>query len=149
MFVNRWEDFDDQETCSTRPGGMANLPPGPCQFGFHGGFTEHSMRGLILGLAALVVTSPFAQAAGDSTAGRTVMVKCQMCHGKDGLGIGPYAPNIAGQRDFYIVHALKTYKAGERRSPMMSQVVRGLSEEDMANVAAYYAAIKITVEVPQ
>ena len=44
------------------------------------------MRGLILGLAALVVTSPFAQAAGDSTAGRTVMVKCQSCHGKDGLG---------------------------------------------------------------
>jgi hypothetical protein len=40
VFVNRWEDFDDQETCSTRPGGMANLPPGPCQFGFHGGFTE-------------------------------------------------------------------------------------------------------------
>ena len=45
------------------------------------------MRGLIIGLAALVVTSPFAQAAGDSIAGRTVMVKCQSCHGKDGLAI--------------------------------------------------------------
>jgi cytochrome c553 len=149
MFVNRWEDFDDQETCSTRPGGMANLPPGPCQFGFHGAFTEHSMRGLILGLAALVVTSPFAQ-AGDSAAGRTVMVQCQSCHGKDGLATMSYwAPNIAGQKQDYLVRSLMAYKAGERKSPMMSAAVKSLSNEDMANVAAYYAAIKITVEVPQ
>jgi cytochrome c553 len=127
---------------------MANLPPGPCQFGFHGGFTEHSIRGLILGLAALVVTSPFAQ-AGDSTAGRTVMVKCQGCHGKDGLGGQPYVPNLAGQKEFYLVHSLMAYKAGERKSSMMSQVVKSLSNEDMGNVAAYYAAIKIIVEVPQ
>jgi cytochrome c553 len=41
------------------------------------------------------------------------------------------------------------YKAGERKSQMMSVVVKSLSDEDIANVAAYYAAIKITVEVPQ
>ena len=107
------------------------------------------MRGLILGLAALVVTSPFAQAAGDSTAGRKVMVQCQMCHGKDGLGRLPYAPNIAGQKYDYLVHSLMAYKAGERKSQMMSVVVKSLSDEDIANVAAYYAAIKITVEVPK
>jgi cytochrome c553 len=106
------------------------------------------MRGLILGLAALVVTSPFAQAAGDSAAGRTVMVKCQACHGKDGLGTLSY-PNIAGQKYDYLVHSLMAYKTGQRRSPMMSVVVKGLSKEDIANVAAYYATIKITVEVPQ
>jgi cytochrome c553 len=106
------------------------------------------MRGLILGLAALVVTSPFAQ-AGDSAAGRTVMVKCQACHGKDGLGTLPYAPNIAGQKYRYLVQSLWDYKAGERKSQMMSEVVKSLSYEDIANVAAYYAAIKITVEVPQ
>ena len=116
---------------------------------FHGAFTEHSMRGLILGLAALVVTSPFAQAAGDSTAGRTVMVKCQSCHGKDGLATNYWAPNIAGQKQDYLVRSLMAYKAGERKSPMMSVVVKSLSDEDMANIAAYYAAIKITVEIPQ
>ena len=117
---------------------------------FHGGFTEHSMRGLILGLAALVVTSPFAQAAGDSTAGRAVMVKCQSCHGKDGLATVFYAPNIAGQKQDYLVKSLLAYKAGERKvGPMMMAVVKSLSAEDMANAAAYYAAIKITVEVPQ
>ena len=115
---------------------------------FHGGFTEHSMRGLILGLAALVVTSPFAQAAGDSTAGRKVMVQCQMCHGKDGIGKLPYAPNIAGQKYEYLVNSLMAYKVGQRKSSMMSQVVKKLNDEDIANVAAYYAAIKITVEAP-
>ena len=106
------------------------------------------MRGLILGLAALVVTSPFAQAAGDITAGRTVMVKCQSCHGKDGLGKLSYTPNLAGQKYDYLVHALRAYKAGERKSAMMSLAVKSLSGEDIANVAAYYAAIKITVEAP-
>jgi cytochrome c553 len=107
------------------------------------------MRSLILGLAALVVTSPFAQAGGDSTAGRTVMAKCQSCHGKDGLAIEYWSPNIAGQKQDYLVRSLMAYKAGNRKSPMMSRVVESLSDEDMANVAAYYAAIKITVEVPQ
>ena len=107
------------------------------------------MRGLILGLAALVVTSSFAQAAGDSTAGRKVMVQCQSCHGKDGLGRGPYSPNIAGQKYDYLVHSLMAYGAGERKNPMMSVAVKSLRGEDIANVAAYYAAIKITVEVLQ
>ena len=57
-------------------------------------------------------------------------------------------PNIAGQKYDYLVHSLMAYKAGERKSPMMSLVVKSLSDEDIANVAAYYAAIKITVEVP-
>ena len=111
------------------------------------------MRGLILGVVAHVVTSSSAQAAGDSIAGRTVTVKCQSCHGKDGLGRalagGGEAPNIAGQKYDYLVHSLMAYKARERKSPMMSLAIKSLSDEDMANVAAYYAAIKITVEVPQ
>ena len=106
-------------------------------------------RGLILGLAALVVTSSFAQAAGDITAGRKVMVQCQACHGKDGLSRQSYTPNIAGQKYEYLLHALMAYKAGERKSKMMSTVTKNLSQEDIANAAAYYAAIKIIVEVPK
>ena len=106
------------------------------------------MRGLILGVVALVVTSSSAQAAGDSIAGRTVTVKCQSCHGKDGLGKLSYTPNLAGQKYDYLVHSLMAYKAGERKSYMMSLVVKHLSDEDIANVAAYYSSIKITVEAP-
>ncbi|MFB9985478.1 c-type cytochrome [Mesorhizobium kowhaii] len=109
----------------------------------------HSMRGLILGLAALVVTSSFVQAAGDSIAGQKVMTQCQVCHGKDGIGKLSYTPNISGQKYEYLVHSLMAYKIGQRKSQMMSAVVKNLSDEDIANVAAYYAAIKITVEAPQ
>ena len=102
------------------------------------------MRGLVLGLAALVVTSPFAQ-AGDMT----VLEKCQECHSKDGISRMPYIPNLAGQKDFYLVQSLMAYKAGERKSHDMAEAVKGLSDEDLANVAAYFAAIKITVKVPK
>jgi cytochrome c553 len=107
------------------------------------------MHGLILGLAALLVTSPFAQAAGDVAAGRTVMEKCQSCHGKDGLSTISYVPNLAGQNEVYLIESLRAYKAGKRESRMMSVVVKSLSDEDIANVAASYAAIKIIVEVPK
>jgi cytochrome c553 len=98
--------------------------------------------------SALVVTSPFAQ-VGDITDGRRVMGRCQACHGKDGLGGQPFIPNIAGQKEFYLLQSLMAYKAGERKSQNMADALKGLSDEDMANVAAYYAAIKITVEVPK
>ena len=106
------------------------------------------MRGLILVLASLVVWSNAAGAAGDVAAGKKVMVKCQVCHGKDGLAKLPEAPNIAGQKETYLVKALTSFKAGERQNEQMTVVVKSLSDEDIANVAAYYAAIKITVEVP-
>ena len=98
---------------------------------------------LHIGLAALLVTSPFAR-AGDMT----VLEKCQECHSKDGISRMPYIPNIAGQKEFYLLQSLMAYKAGERKSQNMADALKGLSDEDMANVAAYYAAIKITVEAP-
>lgn len=97
-----------------------------------------------LGLAALVVASQFAQ-AGDMT----VLEKCQECHSKDGISRMPYIPNLAGQKDFYLIQSLMAYKTGERKSQNMADAVKGLSDEDLANVAAYFAAIKITVKVPK
>ena len=108
-------------------------------------FKQHSMRGLILGLAALVVTPPFAQAAGELT----ILEKCQECHSKNGISRMPYIPNIAGQKDFYLVQSLMAYRAGERKSHDMAEAVKGLSDEDLANVAAYFAAIQITAKVPK
>lgn len=106
------------------------------------------MRGLIVGLAALVACSAAANAAGDAASGKKVMLKCQVCHGKDGLAKLPDAPNIAGQKEAYLVKALRAFKAGERKNEQMTVVIKGLSDEDIANVAAYYSSIKITVQVP-
>ena len=57
----------------------------------------------------------------------------------------PDAPNLAGQKEIYLVRSLTAYKTGERQNPQMSVVAPTLSEEDIANLAAYYASIKITV----
>jgi cytochrome c553 len=109
---------------------------------------ESEVRGLIAGLAVLVAWSTVADAGGDAAAGKKVMLKCQVCHGKDGLAKLPEAPNIAGQKEAYLVKALTAFKAGERKNEQMAVVVNGLSDEDIANVAAYYSSIKITVQVP-
>ena len=76
------------------------------------------------------------------------MTQCQVCHGKDGLAKLPDAPNIAGQKEAYLVKALQAFKSGERKNEQMTIVVKSLSDADIANVAAYFSSIKITVEVP-
>lgn len=106
------------------------------------------MRLWIAIVASAALWPGAAEAGGDAAAGRKVMVKCQVCHGKDGLAKFPEAPNIAGQKESYLVRTLAAFKAGERKNEQMTVVVKGLSDEDIANVAAYYASIKITVEVP-
>lgn len=98
---------------------------------------------------AVIAGAAAAEAAGDRVAGKKVMLKCQVCHGKDGLAKLAEAPNIAGQKESYLVRTLTAFKSGERKNEQMTVVIKGLSDEDIANVAAYYSSIKITVEVPQ
>jgi cytochrome c553 len=98
---------------------------------------------------ALLLAISSAAAAGDPVAGRKAAAKCQACHGVDGQAKNPEAPHISGQVERYIIKALKRYQTGERQDPMMSMVVKQLNEEDIANLAAYYSSIKVTVEKPR
>ena len=107
------------------------------------------MRRLVLGSFALLLAITNAVAAGDPVAGRKAAAKCQACHGVDGQSKNPEAPHISGQVERYIIKALKRYQSGERQDPMMSMIVKQLKEEDIANLAAYYSSIKVTVEKPQ
>jgi cytochrome c553 len=106
------------------------------------------LRNLFLLAAACAVLSAPAQ-AGDPVLGRKVATKCVVCHGVDGQSKNPEAPHISGQVERYIIKALKRYMSGEREDPQMSMIVKQLKDDDMANVAAYYASIKVTVEKPQ
>src|SRR5262249_7220162 len=90
-----------------------------------------------------------ASAAGDIAAGRKKAAACQTCHGLDGLSKLPDAPNIAGNPEEYLVRQLSAFKKGERKNEMMSIVVQPLSDQDIADLAAYYAAIEVTVKVPK
>ena len=95
--------------------------------------------GLVLGLPAQ---------AGDARAGRAKAIACQACHGLDGLSKHPEAPNLAGQIENYLAKTLVEYRSGERKNEMMAIVSKDLSDEDIANLAAFYASIQIEV-IPQ
>ena len=107
------------------------------------------VRAAVIGLGAAIniVASP-ASAAGDVKAGRQKALQCQACHGLDGQAKLPDAPNLAGQGEIYLAKALKDYRSGARQNEMMSLVARDLKDEDIANLAAYYAAIPVTVGAP-
>jgi len=78
--------------------------------------------------------------AGDAAAGKALSKNCAACHGETGVGSNPAWPNIAGQKSVYLANTLKAFRAGLRKDPMMAGVVRGLSDADIANLAAFYAA---------
>ena len=104
---------------------------------------------LLAALGALAVCPVFASAqAADARAGRQKIVVCQACHGLDGLSKNPEAPNLAGQIEGYLVKALTEYRSGERKNETMNIVAKELSDQDMADVAAYYAAIQVDVLPP-
>lgn len=98
----------------------------------------------ILGLSIFIMslaTSPVF-AGGDAAAGKEKSQACQACHGPDGNSPSPAFPTIAGQYEDYLLHALKQYKSGERNNPVMAGQVAALTDEDMKNLAAYYASQK-------
>lgn len=77
---------------------------------------------------------------GDAAAGKAVAVNCTACHGATGVGSNLAWPTLAGQKPAYLVNVLKAFRAGLRKDPMMAGVTRGLSDTDIVNLAAYYAA---------
>lgn len=82
----------------------------------------------------------FAQAqAGDPDAGERKSAVCAACHGQDGNSPSPEFPKLAGQGERYFVKQLMDYKSGARQNAIMQGQVAGLSEQDMKDLAAYYA----------
>ena len=98
--------------------------------------------------AFLVASGLVAAQAGDARAGRQKLTTCQGCHGLDGLSKNPESPNLAGQIESYLVRSLTAYKSGERKNESMNIVAKDLSDEDIADVAAYYASIQVDVLPP-
>ena len=102
---------------------------------------------VVAGVAVAIAGHP-AAAAGDAKAGRQKAIKCQACHGLDGQAKLPDSPNLAGQNPVYLAKALQDYRSGARHNEMMSVIAKPLADQDIADLAAYYAAIPITVGPP-
>ncbi len=98
-----------------------------------------------IALCGLLVCSLPVLAKGNAQAGEEKAVMCVACHGANGKVSVPMYPNLAGQNEKYLEHSLQAYKKGERsggQAEIMKAYVSGLSEEDISNLAAYYASMK-------
>jgi cytochrome c553 len=84
-------------------------------------------------------TVPGATRTGDAATGKALARNCASCHGDTGIAGNPAWPHLAGQKAGYLVNVLKAFRGGLRKDPMMAAVVRGLSDADIDNLAAYYA----------
>jgi cytochrome c553 len=100
-------------------------------------------------IAVWIAALHSAAQAGDPVAGRKTAIKCQVCHGLDGLSKNPDAPNLSGQVERYLLKSLQAYKSGDRKNDQMAVIAKGLQDADMENLAAYFSSIKITVEKPK
>jgi cytochrome c553 len=95
--------------------------------------------------ACLVAAALPAWAAGDAQSGAQKAASCMACHGAAGKATVPLYPNLAGQHAEYLEHALQAYKKGERnggQAEVMKAFVAGLSDADMADLAAYYGSLQ-------
>ena len=83
---------------------------------------------------------------GDAEAGKTKSAVCGACHGATGISPAETYPNLAGQQAAYIVKQLSDFKSGARTDMMMAPMAVNLSEQDMADLGAYFASQPRTVE---
>jgi cytochrome c553 len=98
------------------------------------------MRRLFLAIAATLLSLPVI--AGDIAAGKAKAVTCVACHGAEGISPADIWPNLAGQKEAYLVKQIRAFRDGDRNDPMMAPMVKPLSDSDAENLAAYFSSLK-------
>jgi cytochrome c553 len=101
------------------------------------------MKGTLLigSIAVSLILGGSAWAAGDVAAGKAKAAGCAGCHGANGEGKAPNPP-LAGKDEKTLAQAMLDYKSGKRPNPAMKAMVSSLSDQDIANLAAYYASLQ-------
>jgi len=106
---------------------------------------------------ASILTGPMAaawaqnetQLVGDAEAGKKVAEICTSCHGLQGISLAPGIPHLSGQHASYILKGLEVYTEGGRKVRTMHNTAELLSEQDKADVAAYYGSLTPFSEIPR
>lgn len=104
------------------------------------GLTEQDREDIAAYLEKTEYTESDTPITGDVAAGEEKSESCSACHGKGGNSTDQTFPRIGGQYESYLVKVLRDYKSGDRDNPIMSGMVKGLSEDDIKNISAYYAS---------
>ncbi|MDO8696006.1 MAG: cytochrome C [Pseudomonadales bacterium RIFCSPLOWO2_12_59_9] len=98
------------------------------------------MNKLLVSLLLTLGMTGMAQAAGDAAAGQGKVAVCGACHGADGNSLVPTFPKLAGQGERYLLKQLHDIKSGARAVVPMTGMLSSLSEQDLADIAAYFAS---------
>jgi cytochrome c553 len=93
-------------------------------------------------LGVAMTSTTIVLAAGDAAAGKKKAAVCAACHGADGNSLSDAFPKLAGQHESYIVKQLMDFKQGNRNNALMAPMVANLSDQDMADLGAYFASQK-------
>lgn len=100
------------------------------------------MKKILTGFVLLGCFSiPLQSMAGDAAAGKEKAATCAACHGAEGVSSDPNNPILAGQYSSYLEHALKSYRDGSRQNAIMAGFASQLSDEDIADLAAYFSSL--------
>jgi len=100
---------------------------------------KHYLVWQLVIVSGLLAAGPV-YADGDAAAGKEKSASCAGCHGMNGEGMAEN-PAIAGMDGEAFISAMQAYKSGENPDPMMGMIMPMLSDEDIANLAAYYASL--------
>jgi cytochrome c553 len=95
---------------------------------------------IALATLGLSMSAPLLADAGDPSRGQQISAACAACHAADGNSVNPEWPKLAGQGEAYLYKQLTDYKEGRRENALMSGQVAGLSDQDMRDLAAYFAS---------
>lgn len=97
--------------------------------------------------ASLLLATAVHAADGPVAAGKArASTACAVCHGPLGLAMAPNTPNLAGQPEPYLIEQLKNYRSGKRAHEVMSVIAKPLSDQDIDNLAQWYASLQLQVE---
>lgn len=100
------------------------------------------MKSLFFALASTLLFASTPALAGDIEAGKAKSAICASCHGPTGISMSPLWPNLAGQKEQYLIKQIKAFRDGTRQDPMMAPMVAALTDTDIENLAAYYSSQK-------
>jgi cytochrome c553 len=103
--------------------------------------TDQDMENIAAYVSSFASSKTSPPVTGNPAAGKERSQLCLACHGEDGNGTNPTYPRLAGQYEDYLLKALRGYKSGARNNAIMKGMATPLSEQDMADLAAYYASL--------
>ncbi len=111
--------------------------------------TELRFLRFALAVSVAGASIPCSAQARDAEAGRVKAQSCTVCHGTLGVSVAPDTPNLAGQPAIYLAAQLRAYRSGARKHEVMVVLARPLSDDDIDNLAAWFASIRIEALAPR